>query len=74
MREDLRLYVQDRNWTPRVKRESGKLYCHHQDDPEDHFHLILDGEIYLTNERVNYCISCAEKKAVLTQQRPVLPS
>jgi hypothetical protein len=50
------------------------MYCHHQDGPEDHFHLILNGEIYVTNERTNYCLSCAEKKGLISRKRPTLPT
>jgi hypothetical protein len=73
MPQDLRLYATEATWHPKLKPTSEKLYCFLADPEAGHYHRILAGELYLTNGNENYCLTCAVKKGLLTQTRPVLP-
>lgn len=69
-RTDARLYVpQSQDWTAHVKQGWEKLYCHSQAPGEDHFHLLLNGEIYLERDGDKYCLNCALQHGIITDDR-----
>ena len=68
--QDVRLYVTDsREWTAQIKHDSAKTYCYQKNPGEDFFHLIVDGEIYLTRGDEKYCLRCALRDGVITTDR-----
>lgn len=67
---DARLYVPSpEGWTARIKQGWEKEYCYLQRPGEDHFHLILNGEIYLEHGNERYCLSCALRHGLITTER-----
>lgn len=67
---DVRLYVPDSEaWTAQLKYDTSKIYCYSRNPGEDYFHLILNGEIYLVHDDEKYCLSCALRLGVATQDR-----
>lgn len=67
---DVRLYVTDpEDWQVHLKQDSEKVYCYQKNPGQNYFHLILKGEIYLTNNDEKLCLRCALRRGVLTQDR-----
>lgn len=67
---DSRLYVLDHeDWDVHIKRDSERVYCYSKHPGQDWFHLILNGEIYLTRQHEKYCLRCALRMGFLTEDR-----
>jgi hypothetical protein len=67
---DMRLYFPDHaEWDVKIKRDSERIYCYAKLPGEDWFHLILNGEIYVTRQHERYCLRCALRMKFLTQDR-----
>lgn len=68
--KDHRLYVPDSaDWEARVKQGWEKAYCYLQNPGEDHFHLLLNGEVYLQRGDEKLCLNCAIRQGVVTTDR-----
>lgn len=67
---DYRLYVPDtQRWGVQVKRNSDNEYCYTANPGEDHFHLLLDGELYVERGFEKYCLNCAMRQGLITGDR-----
>lgn len=68
--EDERLFVlEHEGWTAAIKQEWTKEYCFGQNPGEDHYHLLLCGEIYLQRGTEKYCLNCASRHGFATHDR-----
>lgn len=67
--EDRRLYVLDGGWSAVVHLGGTSHYCYSQNVGEDYYHLILSGEIYMTDGDVKYCLNCALRHGIITTDR-----
>lgn len=70
--QDARLYVpvnETENIKINVKTSSSKEYCFSKFPGEDHFHLLMHGEIFITNGHDIYCVQCALRHGLLTLDR-----
>jgi hypothetical protein len=70
--QDARLYVpinDTENITIHVKTSSSKEYCFSKFPGQDHFHLLMHGEIFVTNGHDMYCVECAIRHGFLTRDR-----
>jgi hypothetical protein len=67
---DSRLYVHSpEGWQARIKQGWEKQYCYSRFPGQDHFHLILNGEIFLEHNDEKLCLSCAVRRGVITTDR-----
>ncbi len=67
---DSRVYVPDNeDWGVEIKRDSDRIYCYAKQPGQDYFHLILNGEIYVTRQHERYCLNCALRMGFLTRDR-----
>ena len=67
---DTRLYVpENADWDVQIKRDSQRIYCYAKLPGQEWFHLILNGEIYVTRQHERYCLRCALRLNFLTQDR-----
>ena len=67
---DTRLYVPDNeDWDVHIKRDSERMYCYSKHPGQDWFHLLLNGEIYVTRQHEKYCLRCALRMGFLTEDR-----
>ena len=67
---DTRLYVPDHeDWDVHIKRDSERYFCYSKHPGEDWFHLILNGEIYVSHQHEKYCLRCALRMGSLTEDR-----
>ena len=68
--EDIRVYVPDpQGWEAHVKQTWEKEYCYFKAPGEDHFHLLIAGEIYLVHAGEKYCLRCALRRGLVTRDR-----
>lgn len=70
--EDARLYVpinDTDNIEVSVKTSSSKEYCFSKFLGQEHFHLLMHGEIYVMNGHDMYCLDCAIRHGFLTTDR-----
>jgi len=67
---DVRLYVTNpQDWQARVKFDSERQYCYAKTPGEDHFHLIVNGELIVESATEKLCLRCALRQGVVTQDR-----
>ncbi|MCA9040981.1 MAG: hypothetical protein KDA65_11585 [Planctomycetaceae bacterium] len=67
---DVRLYVHEPDsWQAVVKQGYEKEYCYAKSPGEDHFHLLMAGEIYVRRGNEKYCLTCAYRHGILSHDR-----
>ena len=67
---DRRLYVpQAQDWLVRVKPGFEREYCHAKTPGEDHYHLLMGGEVIVENGEQRYCLNCAARLGLVTADR-----
>ena len=67
---DTRLYVTSMDdMQAKVKADWTREYCYEKRPNEDHFHLIVGGEIYLQRGQQKICLDCASKRGLITRDR-----
>lgn len=67
---DCRLYVpHPEGWKAQIKVGWEKHYCYAKNPGEDYFHLILNGEIFLSNGDEKLCLRCAARQGIITTDR-----
>jgi hypothetical protein len=67
---DMRLYAPNHEgWEAHVKQGWDKQYCYYKQPGEDHFHLLVAGELYLQHGDEKVCLSCALRNGILTMDR-----
>ena len=67
---DHRLYATDADSIDvRIKLSSEKGYCHHRFPGEEHFHLLIGGELYVARGDQKICLECAMRLGYLTANR-----
>lgn len=68
--EDRRLYVpHPDNWAIRVKPSFDREFCHAKFPGEEHYHLLLGGEVFLDNGEQKFCLECALRLGHVTVDR-----
>lgn len=69
-KQDCRLYLtQPDVWDATVKKSWDKEYCYGKHPGEDFYHLLMCGEIILQNGNEKYCLNCAQRHGLLTENR-----
>jgi hypothetical protein len=69
-RMDHRLYVPEHEgWSTGIQDDRSKEYCFAQKPGEDHYHLLVAGEIYLRRGSEKYCLNCALRHGFATRDR-----
>lgn len=67
---DLRVYLPEHEaWVAQIKRSWDTEYCFTANPGEDHFHLLLNGEVFLQKGSEKYCLNCAMRQKVITADR-----
>ncbi|MCH9654796.1 MAG: hypothetical protein K0U86_06180 [Planctomycetes bacterium] len=69
---DARLYIpikETENTNILVKTSPSKEYCFSKFPGEEHYHLLMHGEIYVTNGHDIYCVECAIRHGFITTDR-----
>ena len=67
---DPRIYIPHNDgWKAVVKANSIKEYCYYKSPGEDHFHLLVSGEIYLQRGNEKVCLMCAIRHQIATFDR-----
>jgi len=67
---DPRLYVSSsEGWHAHLKHGWEKEYCYLQNPGEDFFHLLVNGEIYLQRGHEKFCLKCALRRGIVSNDR-----
>lgn len=68
--EDHRLYLpRGEKWSLRVMTSYDREYCHAKFPDDPHYHLLVGGELHLDDGEKKYCLECALRLGLLTQDR-----
>ncbi len=68
--DDHRLYVpHPDNWAIRVKPSFEREYCHAKFPGDEHYHLLLGGEVFLDSGEQKLCLECALRLGHVTADR-----
>ena len=52
-----------------VKSDWAREYCYDKSPGDEHFHLIVGGEIYIRHGTEKLCLECALRKGLVTRDR-----
>ena len=67
---DERLYLTDATKTRVTAKTSGeRAYCYYRFPGEEHFHLLMTGELYVAHGDQKICLQCALRLGYLTPNR-----
>ncbi|MGC1275069.1 MAG: hypothetical protein WBC44_15295 [Planctomycetaceae bacterium] len=67
---DHRLYVlHPDNWAIRVKPSFDREFCHAKFPGDEHYHLLMGGEVHLDNGEQKLCLDCALRLGHVTADR-----
>jgi hypothetical protein len=61
-----RLFLFESGWRIELKVGSDREFCYMTAPGEDHYHRLLDGEIYLARSDEKLCLACAERRGLLS--------
>jgi hypothetical protein len=67
--DERRYVLHPESTTAHVKETFEKEYCHAKVPGEEHFHLLVAGEIYLETNGERFCLNCAIRRGDLTPNR-----
>lgn len=67
---DQRLYVPQSNLCRvTMKADWAKEYCFLQNPGDDHFHLLVHGEVFVQKGDDRYCLNCALRLGLVSRDR-----
>lgn len=68
--DEHRLYLSNNDgWEAHVKPDASREYCYFKTPGDEHFHLLMIGEIYLQKGHEKCCLNCATRHGFITQER-----
>jgi hypothetical protein len=74
-----RLFLFENGWRIELKAGSDREFCYMTAPGQNHYHRLLDGEIYLARGDEKLCLACAERRGLLSYEPrqlrdPVVPT
>ena len=60
-----RVFVRESGWRVALKVGSEKTFCYQMAPGEDHYHRLLDGEVYVYHGEERLCLPCAERRGLI---------
>ncbi len=63
-----RLFLHEPGWRVVLKVGSVREFCYQMAPGEDHYHRLLDGEIYVYHGDEKICLACAERRGLLSYE------
>jgi hypothetical protein len=63
-----RLFVREPGWQVRMKVGSLREFCFSTAPGQDHYHRLVDGEIYLQHGDEKFCLPCADRLGLLARE------
>jgi len=69
--EDTRLYLPgwESGWRVRLKTTWDREYCFATNPGEEFYHLLMAGEVYVEYDEEKYCLGCARRRGVISDDR-----
>jgi hypothetical protein len=73
-----RIFLREPGWQVAVKVGSERSFCFMMAPGQDHYHRLLDGEIYVFHGDERLCLRCAERRGLLAHEpkrlrEPLIP-
>lgn len=67
-----RVFLREQGWRVGYKIGSDKVFCYQMTPGEDHYHRLMDGEIYVFHGEEKLCLPCAERRGlIIFKARPL---
>ena len=68
---DSRLYLPgwEDGWTVKLKTTWEREYCFTKNPGEEFYHLLMAGELYVQYDDEKFCLECAHRRGVISQDR-----
>ena len=69
--EDTRLYLPgwESGWRVRLKTTWDREYCFAENPGEEFYHLLMAGEVYVEYDEEQFCLACARRRGVISDDR-----
>lgn len=61
-----RLFVREPGWKVALKIGSDRLFCYMMAPGQNHYHRLLDGEVYISHGEERICLACASRRGLLS--------
>jgi hypothetical protein len=63
-----RMFLHEPGWQVALKVGSVREFCYVIAPGDDHYHRLLDGEIFLFSSEERICCACAERRGLLSRE------
>ncbi len=63
-----RLFLCEPGWRVAVKVGSEREFCYMTAPGQDYYHRLLDGEVYVQHGDEKLCLSCADRRGLLSHE------
>jgi hypothetical protein len=63
-----RLFLREPGWRIAHKIGSTREFCYAMTPGEDYYHRLLDGELYVYHGDERLCLTCAERRGLLSRE------
>lgn len=61
-----RLFLREPGWRVALKVGSDRMFCYMMAPGQDHYHRLLDGEVYVYHGDERICLACASRRGILS--------
>ena len=61
-----RMFVHEPGWGIHIKRGSDRAFCYVMNPGENHYHRLVDGELFLQHGEERICLACASRRGIIS--------
>lgn len=69
-----RMFLREPGWRVGMKHGSEREFCHATAPEQEHYHRLLDGELFVHHNDEKLCMPCASRRGLLSFEPRLLRS
>lgn len=63
-----RMFLFEKGWRINLKTNSTREFCYQIAPGDNHYHRLLDGEVYLQKDDERLCLACASRRGLIADE------
>ena len=63
-----RMFLFEKGWRINLKTTSSREFCYQMAPGENHYHRLLDGEVFLQRDDERLCMACACRRGLISNE------
>ncbi len=63
-----RIFVFEKGWRISLKTNSTREFCYQMAPGDNHYHRLLDGEVFLQKDDEKLCLACACRRRLIAHE------